>query len=230
MLAVRAPSPSGCEPEILRSLAQQQIDRRERNEDQQAQRPAGGAPAGLFDQRLRPRKQRDRADAHTGKGDADREPPLAHEPVRQEQRLAGIAKAHAAGADQHADRQVQMPRFAGQRREQEACRHHYHAQLHHGARSRAVHQAAHQRAEDRRDHEAERKGAGRHAALPAELIDDRCEQERERRARIHADPHRHEGDRDDDPAVEEGEAHGGLSDRHCSSTLPPAKRLGGWLE
>ena len=44
-------------------------------------------------------------------------------------------------------------------------------------------------------------------ALPAELVDQRRKQQREERACVDPDSHRHEGDRDDDPAVKQPLAH-----------------------
>src|SRR6267142_6881351 len=54
------------------------------------------APARSGDQPLQPRQDDDRADADTGKRDADREPAPAHEPVRQEERVPCVAQAHGA--------------------------------------------------------------------------------------------------------------------------------------
>ena len=103
----------------------------------------------------------DGADADAGEGDADRQPAPAHEPVGQEQRLAGVAEAHAAAADQHAERQIEMPGLVRQRRQQQPGRHQADAELHHHARADPVHHAAEHRAQDRRHHEAERERARR---------------------------------------------------------------------
>ena len=151
--------------------------------------------------------KRHRADADAGKGEPHRQPAAADEPVRQKQRLAGIAEADAAGADQHADGEIEMPGLRRQRRQQQPSCHQRHPKLHHPARTKPVHHPADQGTDGRGDHEAEREGPRGDAALPAELIDDRRKEQRERGARIDADRHGHEGDDDDDPAVEEGKAH-----------------------
>ena len=192
----------GLQPHVLRPLAQQQIDGHQHHQDQEPHGHAGRAPARALDQQLQPGQQRDRADADPGEGDAHGQAAPAHEPVGQEQRLARIAQAHAAAADQHAQRQVEMPGLAGERRQQQARAHQRDAQLHHHARAGAIHDAAERRAQHRRDEEAEREGAGRDAALPAELVEDRRKQQRESRARIDADAHGDEGDGDDHPAIE----------------------------
>ena len=155
--------------DLLGALAQQQIDRRQHGEDQNAHRGAGGAPAGLLDHVLHPWQQGHRADADAGEGEPDGEPAAANEPVRQKQRLAGIAEAHAARADQHADREIEMPGLRGQRREQQAAAHQRDAELHHPARPEAIHHAPDQRAGDGGRHEAEGKRAGGDAALPSEF-------------------------------------------------------------
>jgi hypothetical protein len=61
-------------------------------------------------------------------------------------------------------------------------------------------------AEDGRDDEAEREGSGRKAAIPFELIDQRRHQQGERSSTCDPDRHRHKGDGDDDPALEEGQS------------------------
>src|SRR5262249_12087957 len=60
----------------------------------------------------------------------------------------------------------------------------------------------------RRDQEAEGEGARRCCTLPAELGKDGREEQRKCGARVDADAHRHEDDRDDQPAVEKGKTHG----------------------
>jgi hypothetical protein len=96
-----------------------------------------------------------------------------------------------------------MPGGAGARGQPEARAHERHAEQHHVARAAPVHEAAEERTEERRDQEAERERAGGDAARPAELVEDRRKQEREGGARVDADAHGDERDRDDGPAVEE---------------------------
>ncbi len=206
-VAVGAASPSGEQADILGPLAEQQVDRRQHDENQDAHRGAGGTPAGLLDHVLHPWQQGHRADADAGKRNADCQPAAANEPVRQEQRLAGIAETDAAGADHDTDGEIEMPRLGRQRRQQQANPHQRDAKLHHPARTEAVHQTADQRAHDRGHHKAEREGAGRDAALPAELADDRRKEQRERGTCIDADRHGDERHRHDHPAVEKGKPH-----------------------
>src|SRR5688500_8824344 len=71
------------------------------------------------------------------------------------------------------------------------------------ARTVAIHEAAEQRAEESRDQETERERARGDAALPAELVEDRREEQRERGARVDAHAHGDERHGDDDPAVKE---------------------------
>ena len=190
------------QPHVLGSLAQQKIDRREHDQHHQPHRGTGRAPAALLDRILHPGQQRHRADADTGKGDADREPPPTDEPVRQEQRLPGIAKTDAAGPDHHANGEIEVPGLSRQRREQQPAPHQHDTGQHHRARTGAVHQAADQRADNRRRHKAKGECAGGDTALPAEFGEDRREEQREGGTRVDADRHGDEGDGDNHPAVE----------------------------
>lgn len=131
----------------------------------------------------------------------------ADEPVRQKQRLTGITEADAARADHDADGEIKMPGLRRQRRQQQSAAHQRDPDLHHRARTVAVHHPADQRTDDAGNHEAEGKRAGGDAAFPAELADDRRKEQRERGPRIDADRHGHERHRDDGPAVEEGKPH-----------------------
>ena len=133
------------------------------------------------------------------------------------------AQAHAARADQHTQRDVKVPGLVDQRGEQQSDRHQAHAQLHHDPRAVAIHQAAEQGAQNCRNEETERERTRRHAAFPAELIEDRREQQRKRGARADTHAHRHERDGDDHPAVEERQApgdHGVTRTRPRNSQAP----------
>src|SRR5712692_5345541 len=99
----------GQEPHLLRAPAREQIQRRQRHDDQRGHRHTRRAPPRAGDEPLEPRQDDDRADADTGERAADREPPAAHEPVRQEERVARVAQAHGAAGDEHAERQIEMP-------------------------------------------------------------------------------------------------------------------------
>jgi len=140
--------------------------------------------------------------------EAERQTALTDEPVRQVERLAGVAEADAAAADQKPHGQIEVPDLRGERRQQQAAGHQQHPAFHHHARPEPIHHAADQRAKDGGDDKAERERSCREAAFPVKFIDDRRKEQREGRARIHADGHRHEGDDHDHPAVEEARAHG----------------------
>ena len=206
--------------DILGPLAQQQIDRRQYSKDQNAHRGAGGTPAGLLDHELHPRQQGHRADADAGKGEPHGEAAAANEPVRQEQRLAGIAETHTPRPDQHADGEIEMPGLRRQRRQQQPATHQRDAELHHPARTEAIHHAADQRTDASGDHEAEGESARREATVPSELADDRRKEQRERSPRIDADRHGDEGHHNDQPAVEEGKTY-----HRVSIFLPPWRGL-----
>ena len=126
-----------------------------------------------------------------------------HEPVGQEQGLAGVAQAHAAAADQHPQRGVEVPGAADQRRQHQAGAHQDDTQFHHHPRTPRIHQPAEQRAQRGGDDKAEGEGASGDASVPAELGEDRWEQQREGGARVDAYGHGHEHHGDDDPAIEE---------------------------
>ena len=97
-----------------------------------------------------------------------------------------------------------MPRLLRERRQQQPGGHQGDARLHHQAWPGPVHQAADQRTEDGRNHEAEREGARRHAALPAELAEDGRKQQGKGGADVDADAHADEDDSNDQPTVKEG--------------------------
>ncbi len=75
--------------------------------------------------------------------------------------MRGIPEAVAAGADEHAERDVEMPRSADEWSKQQARRHYPDARLEDDAGSAPVHQSADERAQRGRDQEAEGKCARR---------------------------------------------------------------------
>ena len=113
-----------------------------------------------------------RAHAHPGEGNAHGQTATAHEPVGEEERLAGISQAVGATADEHAERGIQVPRLAHHRGQHQPGRHASHADLDHHPRSAAIHEAADQGTQDSRDQKSKGKRPCRHAALPAKLIED----------------------------------------------------------
>src|SRR2546428_5342571 len=98
-----------------------------------------------------------------------------------------------------------MPRLAHQRGQQQPGGHEPHAQLDHDSGPTAIQQAAKEGAQTGEDEKAEGDCTGRYAPLPAELVEDRREEQREGGARVDPHAHRDEGDGHDDPAVEEGQ-------------------------
>ena len=199
-IAVRA------QADVGRALAQQQIERKQQHRGDDREHQAGPAPAVARDHDLQPRQQDDRSDADAGERDAEREPAPPHEPVRDELRLHAVAEEVRARADHDAERHVDLPRLARDRREAEAEHDHRDADLDHQDRTAPVHQPADERRDEGRDEEAEREDAGRDPAVELELVQHFGEQQRERGARIDAHRHRGEADRNDDPAVEDRQA------------------------
>src|SRR5256886_8318279 len=130
-------------------------------------------PAAARDDHLDPRQQHDRSDTDAGERDADGEAAAPHEPLRQEERVSGIGEAHTAAADQHAERQIEVPGTAHERGQEQADPDEADARLDHQPRAAPVHEATEQWAERGRDEESERKGAGGDAAVPAELVQER---------------------------------------------------------
>ena len=194
------------EPKVFGPPPQQEVERRQQRQDEDAHRPAGGAPSRALDEAPQPGEQDDRAHADAGEGEAHRKAPLAHEPVWEKERVGGIPKTVAAGADEHTERGIEVPRLTHERSQQQPRRHDAHSQLDHDPRPAAIHESADEGAQDRGDQKAEGECAGRQAALPAEFVEDRREEEREGGARVDADRHGDEGDGHDDPTVEEGQA------------------------
>ena len=108
--ATRSPSGSSPMSSGRRRSSRLSGDQHEQHEQAHGQQ-AVRQPARPI-RRLQPRQQDDRADADAGERDAHRQAAPAHEPVGQEERLAGVAEADAAAADQHAERRVEVPRPA----------------------------------------------------------------------------------------------------------------------
>src|SRR5262249_55325814 len=152
------------------------------------------AAAGVGDQPREPGQDDDRAEA--GERDAARQPAPPHEPVRQEERVPRVAQAHGAAGDEHAERQVEMPRRAGARASPRP------------AHTRATPSSMTARGPRRSvsrprggPRSAEAKNPNEKAPAvtprPAELVENRREQEREGGPRVDADAHGDERDRDD---------------------------------
>ena len=117
------PGTVGSEPEILGPPPQQQVGRRQQDQDENPERPARGPPAAILDQRLQPRQQSDRADPDPGKGDAEGETAAADEPVGQIERLADISETVDAASNQSAKGQIELPRPMRERGQQQPGRH-----------------------------------------------------------------------------------------------------------
>ena len=136
------------ESQIFRTTTRQEIQRRQHDDDEHGHREARGAPPEAFDQALHPRQDDDRAHAHTGERDADGKAAPAHKPVRQEERVPGVAEAHCAAGDEDAERQIEMPGRRHQRRQPEARADHHDSEQHDRARAALIDQPAEDRAED----------------------------------------------------------------------------------
>src|SRR2546428_676883 len=108
-------------------------------------------------------------------------------------------------AGEGGERGVEMPRLGHRRGQQQPGGHEPPAQLDHDSRPTGIHQAAKGGAQNGGDEKAEGECTGRYAPLPAELVEDRREEQREGGARVDPHAHRDEGDGHDDPAVEEGQ-------------------------
>jgi hypothetical protein len=164
------------ETEVFRPPPQQQIERRQEDQYENSEPETGGAPSGIGDQRGDPGQHRDRADADPGEGNAERQPAAAYEPVRQIERLPGIGEAVDTAADERTQRQVKLPRLTNQNRQEQARPHHGDAELDHQSRTPKIHQPSDTGGDQGRNQKPEREGACGHAAIPAELVEDRREQ------------------------------------------------------
>lgn len=91
--------------------------------------------------------------------------------------MRGEAHEVRAGAYQHAERRVEVPGCFDQRGEEQAEAQQRDPAFDHHARAVLVHDAANRRADDGRGQEAERERAGRETAVPAELVDQRRQEE-----------------------------------------------------
>ena len=198
--------PIRLEPQILGPALQQQIERHQDRQDQETRGPARGAPPHFRDQALQPGQDHHRAEPDPGKGNAQRQPAPAHKPVGQVQGLPGIGEAIDPAADQRAQGQIKLPWLMHQCCQQQSGAHQHRADLNHQPRSAQIHQPPDHRRDDRGHQKPEREGAGGHAALPAELVEDRRKQQRKGGAGVDPDRHRHKGDRDQQPAVKERQA------------------------
>src|SRR5690349_17571557 len=82
-----------------------------------------------------------------------------------------------------------LPAPTSERREREPHRDREDSDRYHAPGSPAIHQAPEERRERHRYDEPERERGRRHAALPAELVEDRWEEQREGGAGVDADGH-----------------------------------------
>lgn len=131
-------------------------------------------------------QERNGAHTDTRKGHADRQPAPAHEPVGQEQRLAGVAKARTAAAHQNAQRLLEMPRLCDEWRPQQPGRHQIDTSI--TARGpHPVHHATDQRAQDRENGKAKGEGPGGDATIPVQLFQDGRNEEGKRGACVDPD-------------------------------------------
>src|SRR6516225_4817969 len=73
--------------QIFGPVFEQEVERPQQHEQQNTELHARRTPSPLPDQPALPRQDRDRPDADTGEGDAERKPAPADKPVRQINRL-----------------------------------------------------------------------------------------------------------------------------------------------
>ena len=212
----RCTRPIGQQPQVLWAPLEQQGKRAQGNERKAAQGNAGAAPAGGLDQLLQQRQQEDRPQPHTREGDARRQAAPALKPGRQEERLTGVAQTHAACAHQHPEGEIEVPGLRGQRGQNQPPARDHDADERHPAWATRIHEPAKRWAQKSRDQKAERKGAGRHAAIPAELLQDGRKEEREGRACIDAHRHGDEHHRHHDPSIEKRQS-GSEAGEHVSA-------------
>src|SRR5262249_35911423 len=107
--------------------------------------------------------------------------------------------------DKHTERGIQVPWLVHQWGQHQPSGHESHPHLDYYPWSTAIHQAADAGAQSRRDEEAKRERPSCDASLPAELVEDRREEQRKGGACVDAHAHRDEGHSHNDPAVEERE-------------------------
>jgi hypothetical protein len=121
--------------------------------------------------------------------------------------VPGVGEGDASAGDQKPEREVEVPRLRDQRGECHAAADEDDPEAQHPPRALLVHEHAEERRADGRDHESDRERAGREPAIPAELVEDRRVQQRERGPRVDADSHGDKRHRHHDPTVEEGKSH-----------------------
>ena len=164
----------------------------EHGERAQAQGEIGGAPAVSGDQPLGERPHRQHAGAHARERHAHRAAAPLGEPPRDQRARRHPAHRARPGRGQHADDQVERPQRVDPARQRASQPEQARPAEHHPARPQAVHQRPHHGREhalrDRRDRERRRGGAAR----PAELLQQRHEEDREREVEAG-------GDREGDP-------------------------------
>ena len=188
-----------------RAADNQHIDRRQQHQHDDAEHPARRAPAAARDHVLDPGQHDQRAHADTREGDADGQRPPAHEPVGQVLRLHGVGHAVCAAADQHAEIQVELPGRPDGGGSEQPRREHDDTELDDEARPAASISRptngliAAEPGSRRRTHRRPARG-------PSRTPRRRRKHQGEGGACRHAEARRNEGDRDDDPAIEDGEA------------------------
>src|SRR5262249_43178895 len=159
--------------------------------------PAGGTPASTPDQGLQPGQYEDRAHTDAREGHAHGQAAPAYEPVREKERLTSIAQTVGTPTDKHTECGIQVPWLVYQWGQHQPSGHESHPHLDYCPWPTAIHQAADAGAQGRRDEEAKRKRPSRHASLPAELVENRREEQRKGGARVDAQAHSDKGNSHD---------------------------------
>ena len=192
---------------ILRASPEQQVQRSQEHQQKDAEPNACGTPSRRVDQPCEPGQDRDRAGPDPRERDAKRKSASADKPVRQVKGLYSVGETVDPAPGEYAEREIKLPRFADNRRQDQARPHRDYAKLDDNSRPSQVRQPTDKRGDDRRDEEPERERTGGDAAIPTEFVEDGREQQGEGRAGIDPDRHRDEGDRDKKPAIEERQPH-----------------------
>jgi hypothetical protein len=167
---------------------------RHHDDPEDAQRPP---PADAFDEQLADRHQGEDADADPRRGDADRRAEARGKPpADQHHRRYPAGRAHAERG-QETDRDVEMPRRGDVRAEEEPGAERRPAGGDDAAGAEALDEPAEQRPRHAVDEDEERERAGDHRAAPAELANERDEEDGVRIPEAVGEPERHER-RDED--------------------------------
>src|SRR6516225_6575008 len=169
--------PIGTKPDIFGPVLEQQVERPQEHEQQNPELNTREAPSRRLDQPSEPGQDCDRADADPREGNAEGKPAPADKPVRQIKRLARIGEAIDTATGERTQGQVKLPRLADEAGQNQTRSHRKDTKFDDDPRTPQIHQPPDKRGDDGRDEKPEREGTGGHPSIPAELGEDRWEQE-----------------------------------------------------